>query len=73
MLEAMDPMLLNLTKYEFKGILQEQGLSENFIEEMIQAITFVNYGQDLSIHSFVGKEYLSLGYTCSCMQYNNYI
>ncbi len=54
LLEGMDPMLLNLTKYEFKDLLKESGLAEHFIDEIIQAITFVNYGQDLSIHSFVG-------------------
>ncbi|CAL8141315.1 unnamed protein product [Orchesella dallaii] len=55
MLEAMSPNLLNLTKGDTKSLLKSLDFSENFIEELVQAITYVNYGQDLSIHAFVGS------------------
>jgi len=54
LLEAADPYLFNLTKSDFRSYLKEEGLGELVIDELIQAITLVNYGQDLSIHSFVG-------------------
>jgi len=54
MLSAMDPKLLNLTKSEFRTFLEENGYGEGFITELVQAITYVNYGQSTSMHSLVG-------------------
>jgi hypothetical protein len=55
LLEDVDPILVNLTQSNFRTYLKGEGLGDLIIEELIQAITFVNYGQDLNIHSFVGK------------------
>jgi len=55
MLEAMSPNLLNLTRGDTRSLLKSLDFSENFIEELVQAITYVNYGQDLSIHALVGE------------------
>lgn len=55
MLEAMSPSLLNLTRSDTLAFLRSQQFSELFIEELAQAITYVNYGQDLSIHALVGS------------------
>lgn len=51
----MSPTLLNLTRGDTRSFLRSHDFSENFIEELTQAITYVNYGQDLSIHGFVGS------------------
>lgn len=55
MLSAMDAKLLNLTSTKFEVFLKERGYRQEFIEELVQAITYVNYGQPASIHALVGS------------------
>lgn len=55
MLEAMSPKLLNLTHFDLRSLLKSQEFSESFIDELVQAVAYVNYGQDLSIHALVGS------------------
>lgn len=55
LLAAMNPLLLNLTKVPYNELMEtEFGLSKKFIDELAQAVTLVNYGQTVSIPSFVG-------------------
>jgi len=55
MLEAMGPSLFNLTRSDMRSFLKSHSFAENFIDELMSAITYVNYGQDLSIHALVGS------------------
>ncbi|CAG7821289.1 unnamed protein product [Allacma fusca] len=55
LLSAMSPSLANLTRSTFKRFLKELQLKEILIEELVQAITYVNYGQNAGIHSFAGS------------------
>ena len=51
----MNPSFLNLTRTEYKTLLGDDfGFSQRFINEIAQAVTLVNYGQTVSVHSFVG-------------------
>lgn len=55
LLAAMNPSFLNLTRTEYKTLLGDDfGFSQRFINEIAQAVTLVNYGQTVSVHSFVG-------------------
>lgn len=54
MLKAMSPNLYNLTRSNFRAFLIDQGFKEILIDEMVQAITLVNYGQTADMHSLVG-------------------
>ena len=54
MLEAMSPQIANLTKTTFRNYLIESGYAKRFITELLQAVTLVNYGQDINIPAFVG-------------------
>ena len=54
-LTAMNPSLANLTNSRFRDALEKMGFQELLIEELIQAVSFVNYGQDTNIHAFVGN------------------
>lgn len=43
-----------LLKKSIKNELLDLGYSERLIDELVKTILVVNYGQDTSIHSFVG-------------------
>jgi len=55
MLQAMSPELRNLTRGSLRQYLGDKGYSTRVIDEIVQAITYVNYGQSSTMHSFVGK------------------
>jgi hypothetical protein len=50
----MSPSIFNLTKITYKDYLFDSKFSKKFINELVQSIALVNYGQDLSIPAFVG-------------------
>jgi hypothetical protein len=50
----MSPSILNLTRITYKDYLFDSKFSKTFINELVQSIALVNYGQDLSIPAFVG-------------------
>lgn len=55
LLTAMDSLIYNLTRTSYKHLLQsEYRLSDEFIEQIVQSITLVNYGQTISIPALVG-------------------
>lgn len=45
------PRLLQMSVKEY---LLHMGFAERLIDEIVQAITVINYGQDVDIQSFVG-------------------
>ncbi|XP_069754924.1 prenylcysteine oxidase-like [Narcine bancroftii] len=45
---------INLTRRSMTETLQELGISQRFIDEIVTAVTRVNYGQSASIPAFVG-------------------
>ncbi|XP_054154930.1 prenylcysteine oxidase 1-like [Oppia nitens] len=55
LLTAMNPLIKNLTKITYKDYLTNARLSKTFIDELVQSIALVNYGQDVSIPAFVGS------------------
>jgi len=54
LLDAMSPNVNNLTKTTYRDYLINSGFSKKFINELVQSISLVNYGQDVSIPAFVG-------------------
>jgi len=54
LLDAMNPNVNNLTKTTYRDYLINSGFSKKFINELVQSISLVNYGQDVSIPAFVG-------------------
>ncbi|CAG2119641.1 unnamed protein product [Medioppia subpectinata] len=50
----MSPEIYNLTKISYKNFLMDAKYSKKFIDELVQSISLVNYGQDVSIPAFVG-------------------
>ncbi|XP_046919490.2 prenylcysteine oxidase 1-like [Dermatophagoides farinae] len=55
LLTAMDSLIYNLTRTSYKHMLDsEYKLSEQFISQIVQSISLVNYGQTISIPALVG-------------------
>lgn len=57
LLTSMSPSFVNLTKYSLRNhLVKDIHLSEELINELINSITLVNYGQTVdTLHSFVGS------------------
>ncbi|CAG2122431.1 unnamed protein product, partial [Medioppia subpectinata] len=45
LLSAMSPEIYNLTKISYKNFLMDAKYSKKFIDELVQSISLVNYGQ----------------------------
>lgn len=55
LMKAMNPVFIDMTKITIYETLAKKGYSEKFIDEMVQSIMMVNYGQTTNITGFVGK------------------
>ena len=55
LLNSMSPDFTNMTKASISKILLEKGYSHKFLDEFVQSIMMVNYGQTNDISGFVGK------------------
>lgn len=57
LLTSMSPSFVNLTKYSLRNhLVKDIHLNEELINELINSITLVNYGQTVdTLHSFVGS------------------
>lgn len=58
LLNSMNPDFLNMTRKTISEILLEAGYPKNFIDELVQSVMMVNYGQTNDVSGFVG--YVSL-------------
>jgi len=54
LLAAMDPSMVNMTKYTAKEALLEMDFSDRFIDELALGAMRVNYGQTYNINALVG-------------------
>ncbi|KAL0108851.1 hypothetical protein PUN28_014163 [Cardiocondyla obscurior] len=55
LLSAMNKDFPQLLQISTKEYFSRMGFSENLIDELVEAATVVNYGQDVDIQSFVGS------------------
>lgn len=59
LLAAMDPSFVNYLNISVKdAYLKNEDFSESIINELVQASLRVNYGQNINVHQFVGKNLL---------------
>lgn len=62
----MDPSFVDYLKISVHDGYRSEGISEKIINELVQASLRVNYGQNISVHEFVGKiiynVWINLGY-----------
>lgn len=59
LLTAMDPSFVNYLNISIKdAYLNHEEFSECLINELVQASLRVNYGQNINVHEFVGKNFL---------------
>ncbi|KAF8778370.1 Prenylcysteine oxidase like protein [Argiope bruennichi] len=54
LLDFMNPGFRNLTQETLLSSLQKKGLSKRLMDELVQSITRVNYGQSYNISAFAG-------------------
>lgn len=54
LLKQMHPVLWNLTQETLLSYMKREGFSDLFIEEIVQAVTLVNYGQTVNMSAFAG-------------------
>ncbi|GAB6028447.1 Prenylcysteine oxidase-like [Chamberlinius hualienensis] len=54
LLTAMSPNFLNSTQISIRQVLKKLQFSDKFIDELLMAITRVNYGQTPDVNGFVG-------------------
>ena len=52
----------NLTQLSVQEYLQEKGLSELLIDELVTAVMRINYGQSTEMNAFAGKVYYCKNY-----------
>ena len=57
MLNAMDPLFVNMTKSSTVAWLKNLGFKDLMIDELIMAVTRANYGQSTDVHAFVGTRF----------------
>lgn len=56
LLAAMDPTFVNYLNVTVKeSFINDEGLSESIVNELIQASLRCNYGQTINVHEFVGS------------------
>lgn len=83
LLSSMSPKFIERMRQNFTATLISDGYSKKFIDELINAIVRVNYGQSTNVHGFVGmivKYFPQTTYTifaklltlnCCCCCYNS--
>lgn len=54
LLSAMNEEFPRLLQVSMKDYLLQKGFTDRLIDEVVEATTVVNYGQDVDIQSFVG-------------------
>lgn len=58
LLTAMDPSFPSYLNISVKdSYLKNEDFSESLVNELVQASLRVNYGQNTSVHTFVGKTF----------------
>lgn len=56
LLSAMDPSFVDYLNISVKdGFMKNEGFPEALVAEIVQASLRVNYGQNINVHEFVGK------------------
>ncbi len=55
LLESLSPEMKDLLGLSLEEHLQAQGFSDTFMEQLVLGALRMNYGQDNSIHAFVGE------------------
>lgn len=55
LLTAMDPSFVNYLNISVRDAYLNEHFSEAVITELVQASLRVNYGQNINVHEFVGK------------------
>lgn len=55
LLNSLNPAFMNMTKTSISKVLLEKGYSQKFLDEFVQAVMMVNYGQTNDITGLVGK------------------
>lgn len=55
LLTSMDPSFINYLNISVKDAYLKYDFSESLITELVQASLRVNYGQNIDVHQFVGK------------------
>lgn len=60
LIKSMDPSFLNYLNISVKDAYLKNDYSESLITELVQASLRINYGQNINVHQFVGKNLLYL-------------
>lgn len=55
LLSAMDPSFVDYLNISVKDGFMKNGFPEALVAEIVQASLRVNYGQNINVHEFVGK------------------
>lgn len=55
----MDPSFVDYLNISVREAYLKQGFSDLLITELVQASLRVNYGQNINVHEFVGKNLLA--------------
>lgn len=55
LLDAMSSSFKNMSQSSILNILLKRGYSEIFLNELVQSVMMVNYGQTNNISGFAGK------------------